>query len=116
MCTVGKRHHAGFLATENDAKVIDQKNGNPRNGTVINRHTTDVRNWDSCLQSHAAIQGTARPAHYFVIVDEIFDQQPPPLGTRRSTGGADTQFMLVFRTCHQSRQYLHLRVLCTSGL
>jgi eukaryotic translation initiation factor 2C len=32
------------------------------------------------LQAHAAIQGTARPAHYYTILDEIFQGgkiQPP---------------------------------------
>lgn len=31
-----------------------------------------VRNWDFYLQSHTALDGTARPAHYFVLFDEIF--------------------------------------------
>jgi eukaryotic translation initiation factor 2C len=31
-----------------------------------------VRNWDFYLQAHATLQGTAHPAHYFTIVDEIF--------------------------------------------
>ncbi|KAI4272374.1 MAG: hypothetical protein LQ337_005346 [Flavoplaca oasis] len=78
---VGKRHHARFFATETDAKVTDQRNGNPRNGTVVDRHITEVRNWDFYLQSHAAIQGTARPAHYFVVLDEIFHRQPLRFGT-----------------------------------
>jgi len=31
-----------------------------------------ARNWDFILQAHAAVQGTARPAHYFVVYDKIF--------------------------------------------
>ena len=36
-----------------------------------------MRNWDFYLQSHSPIQGTARPAHYFVLQDEIFRSFPP---------------------------------------
>ncbi|CAO1601400.1 hypothetical protein XANCAGTX0491_005063 [Xanthoria calcicola] len=74
---VGKRHHARFFPTKLDAKVTDPKNGNPRNGTVVDRHVTEARNWDFFLQSHAAIQGTARPAHYYVVLDEIFPKLFP---------------------------------------
>lgn len=31
-----------------------------------------ARNWDFYIQSHTALHGTARPAHYFVLLDEIF--------------------------------------------
>lgn len=66
---VGKRHHTRFYATkEADA----DKSGNPKSGTVVDRGVTEARNWDFFLQSHAAIKGTARPAHYFVLIDEIF--------------------------------------------
>ena len=33
---------------------------------------TEARNWDFFLQSHHALLGTARPAHYFVLCNEIF--------------------------------------------
>lgn len=32
----------------------------------------EARNWEFFLQSHHAAKGTARPAHYFVLVNEIF--------------------------------------------
>ncbi|KAI0486973.1 ribonuclease H-like domain-containing protein [Xylaria cf. heliscus] len=66
---VGKRHHTRFYATK--ASDAD-KSGNPRAGTVVDRGVTEARNWDFFLQSHSAIKGTARPAHYFVLLDEIF--------------------------------------------
>ncbi|KAL2015718.1 hypothetical protein VTK56DRAFT_4914 [Thermocarpiscus australiensis] len=66
---VGKRHHTRFYASrEADA----DRSANPKPGTVVDRGVTEARNWDFFLQSHAALQGTARPAHYFVVLDEIF--------------------------------------------
>ena len=66
---VGKRHHTRFYPTAvNDA----DRNCNPKNGTVVDRGVTETRNWDFFLQSHTALQGTARPAHYYIVLDEIF--------------------------------------------
>ena len=42
------------------------------NGTVVDRGVTEARNWDFFLQAHSAIQGTARPAHYYIAYDQIF--------------------------------------------
>ena len=39
---------------------------------VVDNTITRDDNWDFYLQSHTAITGTARPAHYFVLLDEIF--------------------------------------------
>ncbi|KAI0967292.1 ribonuclease H-like domain-containing protein [Xylaria arbuscula] len=69
MVIVGKRHHTRFYPT----KPSDVDNsGNSKAGTVVDRGVTEARSFDFYLQSHAAIKGTARPAHYFVIFDEIF--------------------------------------------
>ncbi|TKA72743.1 hypothetical protein B0A55_09952 [Friedmanniomyces simplex] len=66
---VGKRHSTRFYATQvQDA----DRSGNPPNGTVVDRGITEAQNWDFFLQAHAAIQGTARPARYFVLWDDIF--------------------------------------------
>ncbi|EEP77627.1 predicted protein [Uncinocarpus reesii 1704] len=66
---VGKRHHTRFYpVTTNQA----DKNSNTVNGTVVDRGVTEDRHWDFYLQAHSALKGTARPAHYFVILDEIF--------------------------------------------
>ena len=74
---VGKRHHTRFYPTKQEDA---DRSSNPQNGTVVDRGVTEAGNWDFFLQSHAAIQGTARPGHYYVIFDEIFRDrkvQPP---------------------------------------
>ncbi|KAH6988693.1 putative RNA interference and gene silencing protein [Ilyonectria destructans] len=66
---VGKRHHTRFYPTK---EANADRSGNPKPGTVVDRGVTEARNWDFFLQAHAAIQGTARPGHYVVVLDEIF--------------------------------------------
>ena len=75
---VGKRHHTRFFPTVMDKDKMDEKTGNCCNGTIVDRHVTEARNWDFYLQAHNALQGTARPAHYFIILDEIFTKRPVP--------------------------------------
>lgn len=77
---VGKRHHTRFYPTTNDS--ADQSH-NPQNGTVVDRGVTEARNWDFFLQAHSAIKGTARPAHYYVVFNEIFTRKElkPPFQT-----------------------------------
>ena len=74
---VGKRHHTRFYPTSAEEGKIDTNSSNPKNGTVVDRGVTEVRNWDFFLQSHTALKGTARPAHYFVLHDEIFTAEKP---------------------------------------
>lgn len=66
---VGKRHNTRFYEVSSAGSL-----NNPLPGTVVDRGVTEICNWDFFLQSHAPIRGTARPAHYFVICDEIFRQ------------------------------------------
>lgn len=69
---VGKRHHTRFYpTTDGDA----DRQGNTKNGTVVDRGVTEARNWDFFLQAHSALKGTARPAHYHVVLDEIFPKR-----------------------------------------
>ncbi|KAF2008657.1 Piwi-domain-containing protein [Aaosphaeria arxii CBS 175.79] len=75
----GKRHKTRFYPTkEADA----DKHSNPSSGTVVDRGVTEARNWDFFLQAHTALQGTARPCHYYIILDEILRERyktvPPP--------------------------------------
>lgn len=67
---VGKRHNTRFYPTSNE--TADQKSASPLPGTVVDRGISEARHWDFFLQAHAALQGTARPAHYFTVWDEIF--------------------------------------------
>jgi eukaryotic translation initiation factor 2C len=61
-----KRHHIRlFPPTGGD------KNANPLPGTLVEKEVTHPFMWDFYLNSHVAIQGTARPVHYYVLQDEM---------------------------------------------
>jgi len=60
-----KRHHIRFFPEQGD------KNGNPLPGTLVETDVTHPFHYDFYLCSHVAIQGTARPVHYNVLVDEV---------------------------------------------
>ncbi|KAK8017428.1 hypothetical protein PG993_013754, partial [Apiospora rasikravindrae] len=64
-----KRHHIRFFPNPQDKGSAD-KNANPLPGTVVEHDATHPFHWDFYLSSHVAIQGTARPVHYQVILDE----------------------------------------------
>ena len=63
-----KRHHIRFFPAANSA--AGDKNGNPVPGVAVDRDVTHPYEYDFYLNSHSAIQGTARPTHYQVIADE----------------------------------------------
>ncbi|RKF74147.1 Protein argonaute [Golovinomyces cichoracearum] len=67
ICT--KRHHLRFFPKEGDSQSAD-RNNNSLPGTLVERDITHPFENDFYLCSHAAIQGTARPVHYYVILDE----------------------------------------------
>ena len=71
MMVVGKRHQIRFYPTD-DREIRKNAKRNCPNGTVMDRGVTNAQSWDFYLQAHQALQGTARPAHYYVLVDEIF--------------------------------------------
>ncbi|KAI5863615.1 Piwi-domain-containing protein [Durotheca rogersii] len=64
-----KRHHVRFFPKSGDRTTADH-NGNPLPGTLVERDVTHPQHFDFYLCSHVAIQGTARPVHYQVILDE----------------------------------------------
>ncbi|KAK6501309.1 hypothetical protein TWF481_009150 [Arthrobotrys musiformis] len=65
---VGKRHHTRFYPAEENAA---DKKYNCKPGTVVDRSVTAVYDFDFYLQAHSGLQGTVRPAHYYVIRDDI---------------------------------------------
>lgn len=65
---VAKRHHTRFAPTgSGDA----DSTSNCRAGLVVDRTITEARTWDSFLQPHSTIKGTARPGFYTVVHDEV---------------------------------------------
>ncbi|KIW21698.1 uncharacterized protein PV07_12869, partial [Cladophialophora immunda] len=74
------------------------RSSNPQHGTVVDRGVTEARNWDFYLQAHTAIQGTARPAHYYVVYDEIFQARKVPPGPFKSA--ADILEDLTHNMCY----------------
>ena len=66
MIVASKRHHIRFFPGS-----AGDKNGNPHPGTLVERDVTHPFEYDFYLNSHSAIQGTARPVHYHVLIDEI---------------------------------------------
>jgi eukaryotic translation initiation factor 2C len=60
-----KRHHIRIFPANGD------RNGNPLPGTLVEQEVTHPFLWDFYLNSHVAIQGTARPVHYYVLQDEM---------------------------------------------
>lgn len=63
-----KRHHIRFFPA---GSTDGDKNGNPFPGTIVETEVTHPFHYDFYLCSHFALQGTARPVHYHVLLDEI---------------------------------------------
>lgn len=61
-----KRHHIRFFPG-----AAGDKSQNPHPGTLVEKDVTHPFEYDFYLNSHSAIQGTARPTHYHVLMDEI---------------------------------------------
>lgn len=64
-----KRHQTRFYPTDEKRMTASR---NIRSGTVVDRGVTLTKTWDFFLTAHQALQGTARPAHYTVLLDEVF--------------------------------------------
>ncbi|ORY58755.1 Piwi domain-containing protein [Pseudomassariella vexata] len=63
-----KRHHLRVFPQPNTPTA--DKNGNALPGTLVERDATHPFSWDFYLVAHVALQGTARPTHYHVLLDE----------------------------------------------
>jgi hypothetical protein len=91
---VGKRHNTRFYPTTDQ----DSNRENPIPGTVVDRGVSEARDWDFFLQAHSALQGTARPAHYFTVWDEIFYPRHP--ANSGGPGAADVLQDLTHKMCY----------------
>jgi hypothetical protein len=65
---VGKRHHTRFYPTK--LEDTDGLTGNPKPGTVVDRGVTGEKLHDFFMLAHQGLQGTSKPAHYVVLMDE----------------------------------------------
>lgn len=63
-----KRHHIRLFPKT--GTLAADKNSNPVPGTLVEKDVTHPFEYDFYLNSHSAIQGTARPVHYHVLMDE----------------------------------------------
>lgn len=61
-----KRHHIRFFPQG----PLKDENENPLPGTIVEHDVTDPNGNDIYLCSHRALQGTARPTHYIMLLDE----------------------------------------------
>ncbi|KAF2153954.1 stem cell self-renewal protein Piwi [Myriangium duriaei CBS 260.36] len=68
---VGKRHNTRFFPATKS--TMDEPTGNCRAGTVVDRSITSPYIHDFFLQAHQGLKGTAKPAHYVVCRDDIFN-------------------------------------------
>lgn len=93
---VAKRHHTRLAPS---TSVIADGTSNCPAGTVVDRGITSPTLWQFFLQPHSAIQGSARPGFYTVVMDEIFRKaaQNPAAG---SIGAADMCEDLTQSLCY----------------
>lgn len=61
-----KRHHVRFFPQQGTG----DRNGNPLPGTLVETGVTHPYENDFYLCAHSAIKGTARPVHYYVLLNE----------------------------------------------
>ena len=83
---VQKRHH---LRTAWRTNIQMNTYDNPPVGTIIRKKIVDKDRPNFYLYSHNALQGTARPAHYQVIMDEM-----------KATNNIEEFARFVFALCH----------------
>lgn len=92
---VGKRHNTRFYPT---SAAEAERSNNPQPGTVVDRGISEGRSWDWYQQAHSCLQGTARPAHYFTVWDEIFHPKYP--SNSNGPGAADVLQELTHKMCY----------------
>jgi eukaryotic translation initiation factor 2C len=73
LLVVGKRHHIRFLPDKKPDKYVVGDKKLDRSlpaGLIIDHTVVNAHQFSFYLQSHESPQGTARPGHYVVIVNE----------------------------------------------
>ncbi|KAF2643883.1 stem cell self-renewal protein Piwi [Massarina eburnea CBS 473.64] len=118
---VGKRHHTRFYATSSATSYVtrDNKkgnyiNGNLKPGLLVQKIVTNKSPYNFFLQSHCAIKGTARSAHYHVLEDGMKIKDLPNLtmllccAFSRATKGVSyvAPAYVADRLCERGRVYL----------
>lgn len=99
---VGKRHNVRFYPTRKE-DMSDKQNCWP--GTIVDRDITRPVYWDWYLQSQAPLQGSARPAHYIVIHDEIFSSGSPTTNPSDSLQELSNTICYMMGRCTRSISY-----------
>lgn len=66
---VAKRHNTRLFPTSGPPNALP--NGNVLPGTVVDSCITSPFYFDYFMVSHASIQGSAKPAHYFVVKNDL---------------------------------------------
>ncbi|KAI6685242.1 hypothetical protein NL676_031155 [Syzygium grande] len=67
---VQKRHHTRLFPENYNRRDSMDRSGNILPGTVVDTRICHPTEFDFFLNSHAGIQGTSRPSHYHVLLDE----------------------------------------------
>lgn len=108
---VGKRHHTRFYPSQ--TKDMD-RGGNCKPGTIVDSGITEEGMWDFFLQSHAVIQGTGRPAHYVVVLDEIFRDRAKKLKSSRPQDSAASELERITQAlCYSYSRATKAVSICT---
>ncbi|KAK5745797.1 hypothetical protein LTR17_001299 [Elasticomyces elasticus] len=112
---VVKRHHTRFYP-KNITSSDNGKDGNCPPGTIVDTSITSPYYLDFFLQSHNPLIGTGKPAHYFVVVNEmnLTSEQLQRLTNNicylygRSTNAVSYASPAYYadRLCERGRQYL----------
>ncbi|KAE8423091.1 Piwi-domain-containing protein [Aspergillus pseudocaelatus] len=113
---VEKRHQIRFQTADgrpSGSRPPLHRSSNPPNGTVVDRRITDSQTWDFYIQSHAAPRGTARPGHYVVLFDQIFQGA---LQRQNRRGGdsnvADALQALTYHLCYLYARATRVASIC----
>ncbi|KAM0951728.1 hypothetical protein DsansV1_C03g0028821 [Dioscorea sansibarensis] len=67
---VQKRHHTRLFPQVHGSRDFTDRSGNILPGTVVDTRICHPTEFDFYLCSHSGIQGTSRPTHYHVLLDE----------------------------------------------